>query len=115
MLRRCNFIVFAAFVIAVLFLFPSYSFSETLFSPTGNPSVPVIVFKSEKSMAEGISFLNAGGSIFNYKVFGQYVRAIPDGGTPCIILKSKIGKNQIKIISGPHSGKVGWVPSEMVR
>lgn len=99
----------------ILFILPSLALSETLSSPTGDPTVPVIVFKSEQSMAEGIKFLNAGGSIFNYKVFGQYVRAIPDSGTNCLIVKSKLGKKQVRILDGPHKGKIGWVPSEMVK
>ena len=97
------------------YIFPASGLSETLSSPSGDPSVPVIVFKSEKAMAEGIKFLNSGGSVFNYKIFGQYVRAIPNSGTQCQILKSKFAEKQIRILDGPHAGKIGWVPSEMVR
>lgn len=110
--------LFKIFLFSLLFcglLFPSICLSESLFSPTGDPSVPVVVFRSEQTMEEGIKFLNSGGSIFNYKVFGRYVRAIPDSGTGCLILKSKFGKKQIRILDGPHAGKVGWVPSEMVK
>lgn len=102
-------------VIAVFFFLTSLAFAESLYSPSGLANVPVIVFKTEKSMAEGIQFLNSGGSILNYRVFGPYVRAIPDSGTKCMVLKSKLGETQIRILNGPHKGKVGWVPSEMVK
>jgi len=113
--RRPKFIFLLVLALALVLILPSFALSETLFSPTGDDNVPVIVFKSENSMQEAIKFLNSGGSIFNYKIFGQYVRAIPDSGTPCIVLKSKLGKREVKITGGPHSGKVGWVTSEMVR
>ncbi|MCX5908655.1 MAG: hypothetical protein NTY64_16135 [Deltaproteobacteria bacterium] len=106
---------FVALIGFILLFLPALALSETLSSPTGDPTVPVIVFKSEQSMAEGIKFLNAGGSILNYGVFGQYVRAIPDSGTSCLIVKSKLGKKQVRILDGPHKGKIGWVPSEMVK
>jgi hypothetical protein len=107
-------LLLAVLLIVSLFL-SSLALAETLASPSGQPNVPVVVFKSEKSMDEGIKFLNAGGSILNYKVFGQYVRAIPDSGTNCLIVKSKLGKQQVRILEGPHKGKIGWVPSEMVK
>jgi hypothetical protein len=114
MVVRMVVMVLAAALLAAL-IFSTFALAETLFSPTGDSSVPVIVFKSQQALEEGTKFLASGGSIFNYKVFGQYVRAIAESGSSCLIIQSKIGKKQIRITDGVHAGKVGWVHSEMVR
>lgn len=109
----CSVVLFGV-LLSVLML-SSFVQAETLFSPSGDPKTPVIIFKSQQALEEGTKFLASGGSIFNYKVFGQYVRAIAESGTKCLVLKSKLGKKQIRVLDGVHAGKVGWVHSEMVR
>ena len=102
-------------LVGLMVIISTVSQAETLFSPSGNPTVPVYVFKSEKALEEGTQFLVSGGSVFNYRVFGQYIRAIAESGTKCLVLKTKLGKKQIRILDGVHAGKTGWVHTEMVR
>jgi len=109
----CSVVLLAVLISALM---PStFANAETLFSPSEDPKTPVIIFKSQEALEEGTKFLASGGSIFNYKIFGQYVRAIAESGTKCLVLKSKLGKKQIRVLEGVHAGKVGWVHSEMVR
>lgn len=114
-MRRMAVVRLVVLVLLAALSWSTLAQAETLFSPSGDSSVPVVVFKSQQALEEGTKFLASGGSIFNYKVFGQYVRAIAESGSGCLVLKSKLGKKQIRITNGVHAGKVGWVHSEMVR
>jgi hypothetical protein len=103
-----------------LFIFPCIASSKkpetVLFSPSGDPKVPVFVFRSQKALDEATKFIASGRSpLANYGVFHQYVRAIAESGTPCLVLDSTFATKKIRILDGPHKGKVGWVPTEMVR
>lgn len=56
----------------------------------------------------------ASGKLALRPEFVEQLIAAADSGTDCIVLKSKVGKKQIKILSGVHKGVIGWTPSEFV-
>jgi hypothetical protein len=116
-----------ALCLAILFilLFASLAQSEQLVSPSGGDQV--IVFKTQDMMNYAIKVLATepplrppGASSGNWRVFEPRVfdtiRCIPTSGTEVSVIKSSwLSGSQVRIMNGPHRGKIGWVPSEMIK
>ena len=41
--------------------------------------------------------------------------ALADNGTKVSVIDSTLTTRQVRIMDGPHRGKIGWVPMEMVK
>ncbi|MEJ2093262.1 MAG: hypothetical protein P8X65_13855 [Syntrophobacterales bacterium] len=89
-------------------------FAETLSSPSGDPKVPVIVFKTEDLMDYGIKHINKGGDVRD-PTFLKTIRALVPSGTRCSVIKSGWTRKKVRILEGRFEGAVGWVPTEMVK
>jgi hypothetical protein len=65
-------------------------------------------------MLEGFKYLMSGGNDSDPK-FLEYTIGTLASGTPCEVLETTPLGTKVRILSGPHKRKVGWVPAKMVR
>jgi hypothetical protein len=92
---------------------PALSQAEMLASPSGGQYV--IVFKTEDTMNYFIKeCMGKGNRIYSDDCI-SCVAIMTQSGTRCSIIKKSILARKVRIMQGPHNGKVGWVPMEMVR
>lgn len=103
------------FVIVNVFLgaLPPLTIAEILASPSG--AQYVIVFKTEDTMDYFIKECSGKGNRIFKDDCLSCVAATIQSGTPCSIIKKTLLTRKIRIIQGPHKGRVGWVPMEMIR
>jgi len=103
--------------LAVLFilLFASLTRAEQLVSSGASH---IIVFKTQDMMMYGIKLIAAEpdvGKNYDPRLL-RTIRCMAPNGTEVSVIKSSwLSGSHVRIMSGQHRGKTGWVPSEMVR
>jgi len=67
----------------------------------------------EKSLGEYSEAALAKDKIgFQQLVTSGRLYSVDDGTTEVLVLKTTFTRSKVRIMSGPHQGRVGWVPKE---
>jgi hypothetical protein len=100
-------------IILLLAALPAETHAEMLASQSGGQYV--LVFESKDTMDYFIKECAGKGNRAVEDDCLSCVTALVTSGTRCSIVDKTMLTRKVRIMQGPHKGKVGWVPMEMVR